>query len=85
MYALAEHCGYGELHDEMIQDRLVVRILDKKLSERLQLDADLTLEKAVAGVRQSEMVHCFSTVRKQNKSLSRGGSRIMEREGNKTT
>ena len=57
LYALAEHCGYGELHDEMIRDRLVVGIHDKKLSEKLQLDADLTLEKAVTSVRQSEMVH----------------------------
>ena len=66
LYALAEHCGYGELHDEMIRDRLVVGILDKKLSERLQLDADLTLEKAVTSVRQSEMVH-------QQQSLLHGG------------
>ena len=35
LYALAEHCGYGELHDEMIRDRLVVGIHDKKLSEKL--------------------------------------------------
>ena len=66
LYALAEHCGYGELHDEMIRDRLVVGIHDKKLSERLQLDADLTLEKAVTSVRQSEMVH-------QQQSLLHGG------------
>lgn len=24
LHCLAEHCGYGELHDEMIRDRLVV-------------------------------------------------------------
>ena len=29
LYALAEHCGYGKLHNEMIQDRLIVGILNK--------------------------------------------------------
>ena len=32
----------------MIKDRLVVRIRDNSLSERLQMDAELTLEKAMA-------------------------------------
>ena len=41
----------------MIRDRLVVGIHDKKLPERLQFDADLTLEKAVTSVRQSDMIH----------------------------
>ena len=26
LYGLAEHCGYGGLHDEMISDRIVVVI-----------------------------------------------------------
>ncbi len=39
LYALAEHCSYGDLHDEMIRDRLVVGL---RYSERLQLDAELT-------------------------------------------
>ena len=47
VYALAEHCGYGDLWDELIRDRLVVGICDSKLSEQLQLDADLTLNKPV--------------------------------------
>ena len=56
LYALAEHCGYGELHDAMIRDRIVVGIRDSKLSEKLQLDPDLTLASAVTRVRQSEAV-----------------------------
>ena len=40
----------------MIHDRIVVSLADKKLSEKLQLDADLTLEKAINSVRQSESV-----------------------------
>ncbi|KAG7456363.1 hypothetical protein JOB18_035729 [Solea senegalensis] len=56
LYALAEHCSYGVLHDELIRDRLVVGLLDKGLSERMQLDAELTLDKAVRMARQSEEV-----------------------------
>ena len=40
----------------MIRDRLVVGILDKSLSERLQLDPDLTLEKAKKMVCQREAI-----------------------------
>ena len=56
LYALAEHCSYGDLHDEMIRDRIVVGIRDFSLSEKLQLDAELTLTTAVAKVRQAEQI-----------------------------
>ncbi|XP_033730104.1 uncharacterized protein K02A2.6-like [Pecten maximus] len=62
LYGLVEHCEYGQLRDEMIRDRIVVGIRDSKLSEKLQLDATLTLEKAVAQVRQSEAVKKQQTV-----------------------
>lgn len=32
LYALAEHCGFKTLHDEMIRDRIVVGIRNAKLS-----------------------------------------------------
>jgi len=56
LYALAEHCGYADLHDEMIRDRLVVGLRDAKLSEKLQLDSELTLDKAITQARQTEAV-----------------------------
>ena len=56
LHCLTEYCGYGELHDEMIRDRLVVGLCDASLSERLQMDAVLTLEKAITVARQSEAV-----------------------------
>ena len=59
LYNLAEYCEYGALRDGMIRHRLVVGLRDLNLSEKLQLDADLTFEKAVNASRQSE------TVRKQ--------------------
>lgn len=36
LHCLAEHCGYGTLHDEMVRDRFVVGLKDKRLSEQLQ-------------------------------------------------
>lgn len=48
LYALAEHCGYGDLHDEMIRDCIVVGLQDAHLSKKLQLDGHLMLDKAVS-------------------------------------
>ena len=56
LYNLPEHCGYGALKDEMLRDRIVVGLADRKLSEKLQLDPELTLEKALTSARQSEIV-----------------------------
>jgi len=52
LYRLADNCDYGALRDEMICDRLVVGIRDMALSQQLQLEAELTLEKAKTKVRQ---------------------------------
>lgn len=57
LYDLAEYCDYGEMTEEMIRDRLVVGIRDTTLSEKLQLDAALTLESAKKAIRQREAVH----------------------------
>ena len=57
LHTLAKHCDFGALHNQLIRDRIVVGIMDSKLSERLQIDSDFTLEKAVTTVRQTEMVH----------------------------
>ena len=56
LYNLADTCEYGELKNEMIRDRLVVGISDTALSESLQMDASLTLEKAKTKIRQKEAV-----------------------------
>ncbi|KAL7861742.1 hypothetical protein SRHO_G00131830 [Serrasalmus rhombeus] len=66
LHCLAEHCGYGELHDEMVRDRLVVGLRDTKLSEHLQMDPELTLAKAVTRARQSEQVKKQQEVLKKN-------------------
>ena len=56
LYCLAENCGYSTLHDELVRDRIVVGIKDGKLSEKLQLEAGLTLDSCITKVRQSESV-----------------------------
>ncbi len=68
IHALAEHCEFGALRDELIRDRIVVGIQDARLSESLQLDSELTLEKAMIKVRQSEAV-------KRQQPILRGSSR----------
>jgi len=40
LHTLAEFCKYGDLHDQLICDRIVVGLLDKKLSEKLQMDSE---------------------------------------------
>ena len=56
LYKLAESCDYREMKEELIRDRLVVGIKDRTLSEQLQLESDLTLEKAKKKIRQREAV-----------------------------
>lgn len=56
LHKLAETCNFGALREELIRDKIVVGIRDNKLSERLQLDHDLTLTKAVTQVRQAKQV-----------------------------
>ena len=52
----------------MIRDRIVVGISDVKLSEKLQLNRELTLEKAITQVRQQELI-------KEQQSTLRGSGR----------
>ncbi|XP_011859611.1 PREDICTED: uncharacterized protein LOC105557076 [Vollenhovia emeryi] len=56
LHNLASKCNYGNLKDEFIRDRIVVGIADKKLSEKMQLDDTLTLDKAVKTITQSEEI-----------------------------
>ncbi|UYV75780.1 hypothetical protein LAZ67_13001327, partial [Cordylochernes scorpioides] len=55
LYKLADSCEFEGLHEQLIRDRIVVGVRDKALSERMQLDSELTLEKAVKMVRQQQV------------------------------
>ena len=56
LHVLADYCDYGALHDDLIRDRIVVGLRDRKLSEKLQLDPKLSLESAILMARQNETV-----------------------------
>ncbi|XP_014676649.1 PREDICTED: uncharacterized protein K02A2.6-like [Priapulus caudatus] len=56
LHTLAEHCEYGTLKEELIRDRIVVGIRDKHLSERMQVNKNLTLKLATDLARQSAQV-----------------------------
>jgi len=49
-------CNYQGMKAEMIRDRLVVGIRDQHFSQQLQMDPELTLEKAKTRIRQKEAV-----------------------------
>ena len=57
LHRLVETCEYGDLKKDLLRDRIVVGILDRTLSAKLQMDPKLTLDAAMKQVRQSEAVH----------------------------
>ena len=57
LYSLVETCEYGEFKEEMLRDRLVVGIRDAAMSQKLQMDAELTLGKAKKAIHQKEAVY----------------------------
>ena len=66
LYGLARYCNFGALKEELIRDRIVVGLQNRELSEKLQLDPNLTLEKATNLARQRETV-------KQQQNILDGG------------
>ena len=56
LYELAQHCEFVLQRDEQIRDRIVIGILDKSLSQKLQMKSDLNLDTAIQMARQTEQV-----------------------------
>ena len=69
LFTLAEHCAYDALRDDLIRDRIVVGIRDNELSRKLQLQADLTLERVITQVRQNEDIHGHQPVVRAQASI----------------
>ena len=62
LYELSEHADFAD-SESTIRYRLVLGLLDQELSEKLQLESELTLTKAIQLARQSELVK--SQIREQ--------------------
>ena len=56
LYGLSEKCDFKTTRGDQIRDKLVIGLLDKELSEELQLQSDLKVETAIPMARQSKMV-----------------------------
>ena len=56
LYELIETCEYGALKEDILHDHIVVGIRDKSMSEKLQLQNDLTLEKVKTATCQKDAV-----------------------------
>ncbi|XP_018403211.1 PREDICTED: uncharacterized protein LOC108780116 [Cyphomyrmex costatus] len=54
LYSLAETCEFGTIKNELIRDRIIIGIRDTRVSEKLQLINDLTVDKALEIARQAE-------------------------------
>ena len=70
LYELAQHCKFGVSKNEHIRDRIVICIQDHEVSQELQLEAELTLEKAIQLARQSEQVKKQSTDRRADSTVN---------------
>ena len=64
IHRLADSCEFSEMKDQLIHDRLVVGIRDGVLSERLQLESDLTLDNAMKLICQREAVRVQEILQK---------------------
>ena len=73
LYRIVEDCEYGTLEDQLIRNRIVVRVLDDTLPDRLQAKSDLTLADAVQMSHQAE-------ARKQNRTVVRGKEKTSDVE-----
>ena len=82
LHELAEHTDFQD-RDESIRDRLVLGINNRELSQKLQLEKDLTLQSAVELARHFELVKAQveaqravdQSVESVSRKQSRGGGR----------
>ncbi|KAL4008446.1 hypothetical protein ACER0C_002298 [Sarotherodon galilaeus] len=79
LHALAEHCTYGPLHDELIRDRIVVGLADTRLSERMQMEKDLDLDKAINMARQSEEIKKQQLALRSETNVMQVNAKIVDR------
>ena len=78
LYELSEFCDFGVSRGEQIRDRIVIGITDKDLSEKLQMQSDLTVEIATETVRHHELIKSQNRADTKLDAVSRGRRRNRE-------
>ncbi|KAM7314768.1 uncharacterized protein ISCGN_004552 [Ixodes scapularis] len=81
LHGLATTCNYGPLKEELVRDRLIVGLRDSMTSEKLQLDPDLDLQKAIAAARQSEVIKKQQVELRPTKEKDASVDRIAAKNG----
>lgn len=74
LHKLATKCKFGDLHDEMICNRIVVGIKNHALSEKMQLEEGLDLARATKLARENE------AIKKQQSGLRETADRKVKTE-----
>ena len=69
LFEIAQLCDFGENKDERVRDQLVVGTSDKTTSEKLQLEEQLTLERAIEICRTREQVKSQMAAQSASSSL----------------
>ena len=58
---LSETCGFGDLRESLVRDRLILGVKDDKVREKLLGKRDLTLDRAIEILKASEVTHYRAT------------------------
>ncbi|UYV66480.1 hypothetical protein LAZ67_4001837 [Cordylochernes scorpioides] len=80
LHKMAENCNYGSLKEEMIRDRIVVGVKNLQLSEKLQLEPNLTLERAIQAACQTECVKQQQTILRSTTTQAANVDQVYEKK-----
>ncbi|UYV78016.1 hypothetical protein LAZ67_15003200 [Cordylochernes scorpioides] len=80
LHKMAENCNYGSLKEEIIRDRIVVGVKNLQLSEKLQLEPNLTLERAIQAACQTECVKQQQTILRSTTTQAANVDQVYEKK-----
>ncbi|UYV64596.1 hypothetical protein LAZ67_3001264 [Cordylochernes scorpioides] len=80
LHKMAENCNYGSLKEEMIRNRIVVGVKNLQLSEKLQLEPNLTLERAIQAACQTECVKQQQTILRSTTTQAANVDQVYEKK-----
>lgn len=68
LYGLAKYCGYGTLHDEMIMDKIVVRICNEVITTQCQINSGQSSDSGMPS--RDSQVATNSIERRRSKTIT---------------